>query len=215
MLAKSQNFNDNVGNNETDLCFHCGRWKTKDEFLTDEGKNVCIECFKEYEQLCKEKETKFIEKIGREAKTLFGQPYYLNDVFAVVNGKEFFIRGYNPIKQGYNFPSQEKASIFNLKIQFLKSDKKFICFYGSNNEDGNPLKFVEFLKKNNYSFGKSYNCGIEYLQDLSIWEFSGNLKEVSNAFCFRIFNKEFKNQLVELIGTTLGVYVNNKGMIRL
>lgn len=168
MKAESQDFNDNSGNPDTELCFQCRSYKTIDEFQTPEGRNICKECHEKYLKLCREKGVRFEEVHGRKAKDLFGNEYELTDAYCVTGDERVFIRGYDPARHDYNFPDHEKADIFALKVQFLESGLKGFWLYGK----------PELLKEYPFFFSvEKLSCGLYCL--------SGNCYEYSNAFHLR------------------------------
>ena len=208
-LAKSQEFNDNTGNADTDFCFHCLKYKTKDEFDYEKEGQICVECRNELDKLSKEKGIEFKEVVNsRESRTMSGDLYYLNDVFAVKDGKEFFIRGYRPNKIDFNFPNSEKADIFNMKMQFVKSDGRFVKFYCHSE---NPIEFIKFIKENKYHFEKRqkgyYDCEFHISENKERYEFHGNLKEISCAFHFRIFRKDYVKEIAKELEGMKGIKI--------
>lgn len=191
----SQDYNDNVNNTETELCFQCHTYKSINNFTNCESKYTCNECFGIYKKLCKEKGIVFkeIEK-ARNCKSIT-KSYWLNDVYAIKGKKETFIRGYNPEKEDYHYPEHEKSDIFSLKMQFLKSNGKFICFYSGFAKKQNPFDFVKFMEQNNASFSKHFKNPLEEERGLEFWDFHGNLERVSNSFKYRIFDIKTENKL--------------------
>jgi len=202
MKAESQEFNDNTGNTKTNLCFHCLNYKTIDEFQTQEGKKVCQECFKEYEKLCKDKGAIFVEEERNEEhySHYYGKTIDHKDVYAIIENKKVFIKGYVP---GESDEARERGEIFNIKSDFLKNGLKYIRFYcGANGDDGkemSPIEFLKWIKENKYNFGVNYNCAIKYLENCNLYNFHGNLEEISCAFRFRIYDKTYLKEFIELL----------------
>jgi len=87
-----------------------------------------------------------------------------------------------------------------------KSNFRYACNYccrgtlGSANKFTDPIEFLNWVEKNNYSFEK-------FSQILEInkgyWQFCGNLKEYSCAFTFYIFDEK----LVKEISSRSGVKI--------
>lgn len=169
MIAKSQEFNDNTGNPETELCFHCITYKTIDEFNTPEGSSVCQICYNKYLESCKELEVDFIKEERNQGHY---SPYYRGiidhiDVYAIKNNNKWFIRGYADDKKGRN---SDLADIFNLKMKFLASGLQYIKSYGD----------LDILKNENFRF----SCQ----RDNNFYKIHGNCKRISNAFQFKSIN---------------------------
>jgi hypothetical protein len=202
MIAKSQSFNDNVSNPETELCFYCHTWKTKDEFDTEEGGNICKGCYEQYRELCVKNWVFFTERPrGKPAfRGWYNRVIDLMDVYALKDNKEIFIRGYNSVGEGYNFPDHEKAEIFRLKMQFLHTSGDYIIFHCCNWNEGridtpsdrSPLEFIEWIVKKGYHFDEDMKV---LVVGADISEFHGNLQEISCAFHFRIFNREYAERV--------------------
>ena len=174
MKAKSQEYNDNTGGN-TDLCFSCRTYYTLEDFKTSEGKNVCKNCFNKYQKLCKNSNVSFIEEKRNQEHFSHWYAGIIDhiDVYCVVNGKKVFIRGYVP---GESDTEMKRAEIFNLKMQFLKSNLKNIRFYGD----------LEILKE--------YKFWFELEKEDYFYRIQGNCEKYSNAFNFKTndINEIFK-----------------------
>jgi len=201
-LAISQEYNENASNENTELCWNCTKYKTKDEFNTPDGENVCSECYKEYLKLCKQLNVEFIEK---ERNQLHYSGWFNTNVdhinvFCKKGKRLIFIRGYVPEKYAgkhkYNFVGHERGDIFKMKMQFLKTGLKYFRFYGHSDS---PLEFIKYIKENNYSFGEGYNCELCKMSLPYLYEFSGNLQEVSSAFHYRIYSRTYLKEVVEAL----------------
>lgn len=192
----SQEYNDNMNNPETELCFDCRTYKHIDNFTNPEGKHICDQCYSKYEKLCKEKGISFHEVPGRQATSMTGDRYFITDVYGIISDKEYHIGGYQADRKEYNFPSQNKAKIFGKKMVFLHSDGNYICFY-CHAGNHNPIDFINKIKSMKDNFGVNYNCGINKYGNY--WEFLGNLERVSCAFHFRIFSKKYLDIIVKAV----------------
>ena len=196
MIAKSQEFNDNTCEN-TDLCFDCLLYKTNEDFEF-RGKKICSGCEKELNELAKKKGVIFIEK-ERNEPSYSGWYQGLTDhtdVYAIVGNREIFLKGY--VQEKGHDTETGKADIFKLKRQFLLSNFNYICFYNSG-ESKDPLKFIKNIKKIEDNFGDNYNCELRKKEGEEFYYFHGNLERVSCAFSFRIFNKEYYEEIVETL----------------
>ena len=216
MKAKSQEYNDNTGGN-TDLCFHCRTYYTLEDFNTSEGKNICKNCFKEYEKLCKKLGVQFIDEDRNQEHFSHYHKGIIDhkDVYALIGNKKVFIRGYVPKESGTEI---DRAEIFNMKIQFLKSNLNYFTFHCGawldelkKREPISPIEFIKWIKENNYNFGHYYGCSIEYLEDYDLYDFSGNLDKVSCSFHFRIYSKEYYQEIVEILKDSYFKNIELKG----
>lgn len=119
------------------------------------------------------------------------------DLFAIINKEKRHIKGRAIAVEGsllYGEKEEGTEELEELKQQFIKNNGKWICYYcpsgmlGSKPKQYSPFEFIDFVKKNNYSFNDFFE--IYYVQKMNVWKFHGNLNEISYAFSFRIYNKE-------------------------
>lgn len=195
-IEVSQEYNDNVNNPNTELCFDCKTYKHIDNFTNLDGKHICNQCYSVYQRLCNKKDISFNEVEGRKGMTMGMNQYLITDVYGIIANKKYHIGGYNPTIKDFNFPAQNKASIFRRKMQFLYSSGKYICFY-CHTGNHNPLDFINKIKEMDDNFGINYDCEIKKCGDY--WEFHGNLEQVSCAFSFRIFSKKYLNIIIDML----------------
>lgn len=176
----NQDFNDNVGNEHTDLCFHCRTYKDIKEFNTPEGKQICKKCNNELLNLSKEKGVIFIEEKRNQEHFSGWYRCIIDhiDVYTVFNNQKIFIRGYVEDK-GFD-TERDKSDIFDLKIQFLKSNLKTMVFHG----DLKALKEYDF-----YFELEKLNSGL--------YDFSGNCLKVSNSFHIRSIDLDYLFGFIE------------------
>ena len=191
----SQDFNDNTGNPDTELCFHCRTYKLKSKFTNTESGLVCDVCNVELQRLIKETGITFHEVPGREVSTPYRGKYNLTDVYANMNGEDYHISGYNSDTKGFDF-NHAKASIFNQKMRLLKSNGGYIIMYNHSGKS-DPLEFIKWIKETNDNFGEAYDCSIKRYSNF--WEFGGNLNRVSCAFRFRIYSEELVKSIIEAV----------------
>lgn len=180
MEAKSQDYNDNT-DGKTDLCWHCKKYKTLDEFDNSEGV-ICRGCYVKYEKLCKKLGVNFIEEVRNQPHTshYFNSVVDHTDVTCIIGDSRFFIRGYVNTELPYNRLSTEKADIFNLKMKFLKSGLKTMVRYGN----------LEALKEYKFHFDLStYSDGS--------YKLAGNCAKLSNAFSIKSIDLDY---LFSIIG---------------
>jgi len=185
-----------MDNKESELCFNCRTYKKIDCFTNTAGGHVCNQCFKEYDKLCHEKNISFIEVPGRRATSMGGDRYTITDVFGMIDAEKYHISGYKPIKREYNFSDRGKAKLFSSKMMFLQSDGEHIKLYSCGPET-TPIEFIMKIRSINDNFGSNYDCKIKKYD--TYWEFHGNLERVSCAFNFRIYSKQYIDEMIEVL----------------
>ena len=187
---------NNMDNKESELCFNCRTYKKIDNFTNTAGGHVCDQCFAEYDRLCHEKNISFIEVPGRRATSMGGDRYTITDVFGMINGEKYHLSGYQPDGRDSNYPDQKKAQMFSRKMMFLQSDGEHIKFYSCGPET-TPIKFITKIRLMNDNFGSNYDCKIKKYDNF--WELHGNLERVSCAFTFRIFSKQYIDEMIDVL----------------
>lgn len=103
--------------------------------------------------------------------------------------KENYIKGY--IKG----TSQYEMGIFEKINQFIDTNGDFITFYGG----ASPFLLLSMMDEANYTFGKAYKCELKYYKSMNVWDFHGNLREVSSAFHFRTYKKSYAKLLAQAL----------------
>ncbi len=191
----SQEFNDNVNNPNTELCFHCRIYKLKSEFTNPESGLVCDEDYKKMEQLINETGITFEEIPGRRVSSCFYGTYYLTDVYAIKNNEKYHLGGYNPAEKGFDL-NHSKYKLFARKMQFLSTNGAYVSFYNHSRKD-DLIEFIKWVKEINDNFGRAYD--IEIYKYKNTWEFHGNLENRSCAFHYRICSEETKNEVIKTL----------------
>ncbi len=111
------------------------------------------------------------------------------DLYFTIDGKEYFVSGMADCEREYKF----EGFFEEMKNQITQNDGKFVTFYCAEwyyqDTQGcrNPLDFLDWVEKQNFSFERFSE--IRHLKGvtLEVWDFHGNLREVSAAFGFRIW----------------------------
>lgn len=178
-----------MDNKESELCFYCITYKNTDCFTNTAGGHICDHCFKEYDILCHEKNISFIEVPGRRATSMGGDRYTITDVFGMINGEKHHIGEYQP-------DDPYKAKLFSSKMMFLQSDGEHIKLYSCGPET-TPIEFIMKIRSMKDNFGSNYDCKIKKYDNY--WEFHGNLERVSCAFNFRIYSKQYIDEVIEVL----------------
>ncbi len=176
-----------------EYCWSCGIDKpiSKFEKKDDYTKGICKSCIA--------RQRRRLKKAGLTVTERNRAPHFsewhcediiLTDVFLLnKNGKEYFIRAYKKRELPYD------TKVFGWINQFIDTDGNYIADYGGKS----PFALLDYMKNNNCHFGKGYRCSLKYLEHTGIWEFHGNLEEVSNAFSFRIYKKEYARSLAKAL----------------
>ena len=87
--------------------------------------------------------------------------------------------------------------------RFLATDRKsFQDYCRGNNKEHDVKGFLDWIEEHNYTYescAEIYRLGENQNNPIEVWNFHGNLKEISSAFNFYVFDKE----LVGLIEASL------------
>jgi len=145
----------------------------------------------------------------RHFSNWFGKEIDHIDTFAITDSGRWHIRG-KAIYANTGAPAQEwdQEEIEELKSHFIRSGGKWICYYcpsgylGQNPNWADPFEFLEFVRKNNYTF-REEATKLRYQEPnkdlIYVAEFHGNLVEVSYAFHFRIFDMDTAKKIEETL----------------
>lgn len=96
-------------------------------------------------------------------------------------------------------PDYKNAENESHKQQLLNNGGRFFRFCGYKET---PHEYLRAVIERQHTFVKSYHPEVEWSKDGTICDFSGNLREVSAAFHYRIYDKELATNIetiVELI----------------
>ena len=174
---------------KTAFCWNCCMDKPISYFekRNDFRKGICKNCIERQEQKLRNAGLEVIE-IDEEAysdwhgRKVVYTSVYLKDKHT---GKKYFIRRYEKGNMPYD------TKVFEWIEQFLDTKG---CYIGIN-----PFLLLTYMKEHNYHFGKSYNCELKYIPSIDVWDFGGNLQEISHAFWCRIYKREFAELLAEVL----------------
>jgi len=179
-----------------EFCWCCTVKKPKDDFEDRNGykKGICKQCIAKQEQQ--------LENYGLKVKEEDREPHYSNwhnktivltNVYLIDrNDKEFFICGYLKDELPYD------TKVFERINQFIHNDGYFITDY-CGASPLSPFTLLAYIKEHNYHFGESYHCRLVKYEKTGIYEFGGNLREVSSAFRFVIYKKEYAELLARCL----------------
>ena len=179
-----------------EFCWNCTVKRPKEDFedRNDYKKGMCKQCIAKQEQQ--------LENYGLTVKEEDREPHYSNwrnktivltNVYLIDrNDKEFSIRAYLKGELPYD------TKVFGRINQFIHNDGHFITDYPGASPLS-PFTLLAYMKENDYHFGELDHCELVKYKKADIWEFSGNLGEVSCAFCFRIYKKEYAERLAKCL----------------
>ena len=179
-----------------EFCWSCVVNKPKEDFedRNDYKKGICKYCIARQEQQ--------LENYGLKVKEEDKEPHYShwhNRIISLTNvcltdrnGKEFSIRAYLKGELPYN------TKVFGQINQFVHNNGHFITDY-CGASSSSPFSLLVYIKEHGYHFGEAYRCRLVKYEKTGIYEFGGNLKEVSNAFCFWIYKKEYAEVLAKCL----------------
>ena len=191
---------------KTKFCWNCIKEIPYNEFRhkqNDFRKGICNRCI----DLQNHKlETEHLEVVEKDRKSSYSG-WHRRDVTRTevflkekYNGEQkFFIRAYIKGEPPYD------TEVFTIIEQFLRTDKHFV--------GADPVILLSYMDKGKYSFGRHYECALHWHKDTGIWEFHGNLEEISHAFRTVIYNKSYAKLLAQLLKGRKHVYVDLKESI--
>ena len=108
------------------------------------------------------------------------------------NGKEFYICAYLKGELPYD------TKVCGWINQFIHNDGHFITHYCGANPLS-PFTLLAYMKEHDYHFGEAYQCKLVKYEKTDIWEFHGNLEEISCAFSFIIYKKDYAELLAKCL----------------
>lgn len=82
------------------------------------------------------------------------------------------------------------------KKQLLNNGGRFFRRYGYKET---PYEFLRAVIERRHTFEKFSHKEVEWYEDGRFWDFHGNLKEVSAAFMYRIYDKELASNIEKIV----------------
>ncbi len=132
----------------------------------------------------------FIEKESYIAKHGLAGTAKYTPVYMLKEGQPLFIR--NAINDNFNEVAEIKKQLEKTNGMYFTS----YCGFGP----CDPIDFINWVKSNNYTFEDCTAVGKYNTDEDGFVDFGGNLKQVSCAFDFRIYDKEMVKEIVRLTG---------------
>lgn len=132
----------------------------------------------------------FIEKKPIEDKNPFvGGIFY--PVYMIKNNKEYFVCNRRETKS-----KTEQTRLENIKQQLINNNGKIFKFYSFYDD---PLDLINVIIKRKHHFDNPNKLFSGNFDKNGFIDFNGNLKEVSCAFNYRIYDFDIINKIKELI----------------
>ncbi len=132
----------------------------------------------------------FMEKEPFRSETMYfnGMRY---PVYMIKNGVEYFLWN-RSLPADYGDEETQDAR----KIQLLENEGKYFKFYDHSGYNS-PIAFIEWVKNKNLHLRKGFTAKI--LEDGKTFDFRGNLKEISCAFFYRVFDETTIKEIKKII----------------
>ena len=112
--------------------------------------------------------------------------------YMVKNGQEYFMFNRPSNQAKYENDADEAR-----KKQLLDNGGKFFKFNGYKDT---PTEYLRAVIEKEHSFTKTFHEEVEWSDDGKYCDFHGNLKEVSAAFNYRIYDKELAEKIEKVVG---------------
>lgn len=118
---------------------------------------------------------------------------YMYPNYMLKNGKRFFIFNRGSNARSYEIDEQEAR-----KAQLIANDGKYFKFHGS---FPSPIEMLKWIIDKKYRFCSltADNCHYEDGTSSDYFDFHGNLKEISAAFFYRIYDEQLIAEIKTLI----------------
>lgn len=112
--------------------------------------------------------------------------------YMVKDGVEYFMFNRRSDESAYESDRDKSC-----KAQLLANGGKFFRFYGYVET---PYEYLRNVIERHHSFENFSHKEVEWFDDGSFCDFHGNLKEVSAAFKFRIYDKQLAANIEKIVG---------------
>lgn len=113
-------------------------------------------------------------------------------VYMVKGNMEYFMFNRNS-----NQASWENERDESRKQQLLNNGGRFFRFHGYKDT---PNEYLQMVIEHRHTFEKFSHKEVEWSKDGMFCDFSGNLREVSAAFYYRIYDKELAANIEKIVG---------------
>lgn len=134
----------------------------------------------------------FIEKEPHKSETIYFNGIYY-PTFMVKNSEHYFL--YNrSVPASYGDEELQNAR----KQQLIDNGGAYFKFH-DHSKHNSPIELLKWIKEKGFHLDKRYTAKI--LSDGKTFDFHGNLREISCAFFYRIFDKDMAKEIQEIIST--------------
>lgn len=113
-------------------------------------------------------------------------------VYMVKDNVEYFMFNRNSNQASWEIERDESR-----KQQLLNNGGRFFRFHGYKDT---PNEYLQMVIERRHTFEKFSHKEVEWSEDGMFCDFSGNLKEVSAAFHYRIYDKELAANIEKVVG---------------
>lgn len=137
-------------------------------------------------------EIQFIEKEPWRNTDPFTGGCDMYPTYMVKDDGEFFM-----FNRRSDEPSYKNAENESRKQQLINNGGRFFRFCGYKET---PNEYLRAVIERQHTFVKSYHPEVEWSKDGKICDFSGNLREVSAAFHYRIYDNELATHIETIVG---------------
>lgn len=135
------------------------------------------------------KEISFILKDSYIAKYGLGSTAKYTPVYMVNDAGTFFVR---------NIINDKSIDVDEIKAELIKTNGRYFTFC-CGKRDVDPIGFIDWVKENDFNFEDCTAIGKYNTIEDGFVDFGGNLKEISCAFSFRIYDPELVKEVKELM----------------
>ena len=138
------------------------------------------------------KSIQFVEKEAWPNSEPFTGGCDMYPIYMIKDGVEHFMFNRRSDESAYE-SERDKAC----KAQLLANGGMFFRFYGPVDT---PYEYLRYVIERHHSFEKFSHKEVEWFDDGKFCDFHGNLKEVSAAFMYRIYDKELAANIEKVVG---------------
>ena len=117
---------------------------------------------------------------------------YMHPTYMVKDGKEYFMFNRREPDDSWKLQENEERKAF-----LIANDGKYLKFYGIYND---PFEMIKEIAQRKHTFtepeAENYRCSFE---KNGFIDFHGNLRELSAAFFYRIYDLEMAEKIKEAV----------------
>lgn len=144
------------------------------------------------ESPAKNKNIQFVEKEPWYDNRMFIGHRHRYPVYMVKDNVEYFMFNRSSKQASWDIEKDESR-----KQQLLNNGGRFFCFHGYKDT---PYEYLQMVIARRHTFEKFSHKEVEWSEDGMFCDFQGNLKEVSAAFHYRIYDKDLVANIEKIVG---------------